>query len=57
MYEYYLAISLAVLVSFIILAAIISPRINDNDSSAIIEADRATYLQVNNAHFEPLNQI
>jgi undecaprenyl-diphosphatase len=57
MYKYYLAISLAVLVSFTILAAIISPRINNNDSSAIIEADRAAYLQVNNAHFEPLNQI
>jgi undecaprenyl-diphosphatase len=61
-YKYYLVTSLAALVSFIILGALISPRINgtpddDANSSAIIEADRAAYLQVNNAHFEPLNQI
>lgn len=59
-YKYYLAISLALLVSFIVLAAIISPRISDNNddiSTAIIEGDKMTYLQVNNPHFEPLNQI
>jgi membrane-associated phospholipid phosphatase len=58
-YKYYLTISLAILVSFIVLAAIISPRISDNDDifSAIIEGDKMTYLQVNNPHFEPLNQI
>lgn len=58
-YKYYLAISLVVLVSFIVIAAIISPRINGtgDNSSAIIEGDRLVYLQVNNTHFEPLNQI
>ncbi len=58
-YKYYLAISLVVLVSFIVIAAIISPRINgtSDDSSAIIEGDKLVYLQINNAHFEPLNQI
>jgi undecaprenyl-diphosphatase len=59
-YKYYLAISFALLVSFIVLAAIISPRISDNNddiSSAIIEGDKLVYLQVNNPHFEPLNQI
>ena len=59
-YKYYLAISLALLVSFILLAATISPRIsgnNDDISSPIIEGDEMTYLQVNNPHFEPLNQI
>ena len=59
-YKYYLAISLALLVLFILLAATISPRIsgnNDDISSPIIEGDEMTYLQVNNPHFEPLNQI
>jgi membrane-associated phospholipid phosphatase len=58
-YKYYLAISLALLVSFIVLAAIISPRINDTDEgpSAIVESDKVVYLQVNNPHLEPLNQI
>jgi undecaprenyl-diphosphatase len=59
-YKYYLAISLALLVSFIVLAATISLRISDNNddiSSPIIEGDVMTYLQVNNPHFEPLNQI
>jgi len=54
------AISLALLLSFIVLAATISPRISDNNddiSSPIIEGDEMTYLQVNNPHFEPLNQI
>jgi undecaprenyl-diphosphatase len=59
-YKYYLAISLALLVSFIILAVIISPRISDDTngiSSAIVEDDKMIYLQVNNLHFDPLNQI
>ncbi len=60
-YKYYLAISLALLVSFIVLAAIISEGISDNNSgdtfSAIIESDKITYVQVNNPHFEPLNEI
>ncbi len=59
-YKYYVAISLALLVSFIILAIIISPRISDNSngtSSAIIEDDKMIYLQVNNPHFDPINQI
>jgi undecaprenyl-diphosphatase len=58
-YKYYLAISLVVLVSFIVIASIISPRINGtgDNSSAIIEGDKLVYLQVNNTHFEPLNQI
>jgi membrane-associated phospholipid phosphatase len=59
-YKYYLAISLALLVSFIILAVMISPRINDDSNdiySAIVEDDKMIYLQVNNPHFDPLNQI
>ena len=42
------------------LAVIISPRISDNNddiSSAVIEGDKMTYLQVNDPRFEPLNQI
>ena len=59
-YKYYLAISLTLLVSFIILAVMISPRIVDNTNgmtSAIEESDKLIYLQVNEPHFEPLNQI
>jgi undecaprenyl-diphosphatase len=59
-YKYYLAISLALLVSFIVLAVIISPRISDNDGGifpGIIKGDEITYLQVNNPHFDPLNEI
>jgi undecaprenyl-diphosphatase len=60
-YKYYLAISLALLVSFIVLAAIISEGRSDNNSgdsfSAIIGGDKITYIEVNSPHFEPLNQI
>jgi undecaprenyl-diphosphatase len=59
-YKYYLAISLALLVSFIVLAAILSPRISDNKdgiSSGVIEGDEMIYLQLNDPHFDPINQI
>jgi undecaprenyl-diphosphatase len=59
-YKYYLAISVTLLASSIVLAVIISPRISDNSndiSSAVIEDDKMIYLQVNEPHFEPLNQI
>jgi undecaprenyl-diphosphatase len=59
-YKYYLVISLALLISFIVVAAMISPRTNENSgdlSSTIIESDKMSYIQVNNPHFDPLNQI
>ncbi len=52
--------SLALLVSFIVLTVIISEGISDNSGNiypAIIESDKMTYIQVNTPHFEPLNQI
>lgn len=50
------------MVSFIVLAAIISEGSSDNNNGgdtflAIIEGDKITYVQVNSPHFEPLNQI
>jgi undecaprenyl-diphosphatase len=59
-YKHYLAISLALLVSFIVLATIVSEGINDNSGDtlpAIIETDKIAYVQVNSPHFDPLNQI
>jgi undecaprenyl-diphosphatase len=59
-YKHYLTISLALLVSFIVLATIVSEGINDNSGDsfrAIIEADKIAYVQVNSPHFDPLNQI
>ena len=48
------------MVSFIVLAITISPRISDNSddiSSVTIENDKMIYLQVNNPHFDLLNEM
>src|SRR4051812_11264398 len=52
----YLTASLILLSSFIILAAIVSPRVNPIDSS-IIQDDVAAYVQINHSHYKPLNQL
>jgi undecaprenyl-diphosphatase len=52
----YLATSFILLASFIVLAAIVSPRINPR-GSAITQDDATAYLQVNNSHYKSLNQL
>ena len=51
----YLVASFILLASFVVLAILVSPRVNP-EGSAIIQADAAAYVQVNDAHYEPLNQ-
>src|SRR5919198_5408818 len=52
----YLATSFILLASFIVLAAIVSPRVNPK-GSAITQEDARAYLQVNNSHYKWLNQL
>jgi membrane-associated phospholipid phosphatase len=51
----YLVASFILLASFVVLAVLVSPRINLGDS-AITRADAAAYIHVNDAHYGPLNQ-
>jgi len=60
----YLYASIILLVSFVILAAIVSspkiiypPRGGSSLSSVIIEGDSSAFVQINNAHYKPLNQL
>lgn len=54
MNKYHIA-SIALLVSFIILAILVSPR-TGQDNSPLIVQDRSVFLQVNNSHYSALNQ-
>lgn len=51
----YLVASLILLASFVVLALLVSPKANP-EGSAIMQADAAAYVQVNDAHYGPLNQ-
>jgi membrane-associated phospholipid phosphatase len=52
----YLYISIILLVSFVVLAALVSPRINPNGSS-ISASDATAFIQINDAHYTPLNEL
>jgi membrane-associated phospholipid phosphatase len=55
----YLAASFILIVSFIVLASLISPRINANvnDSSPLQDADYSAFLQINASHYKPFDQL
>jgi membrane-associated phospholipid phosphatase len=58
----YLTVSIILLVSFMIVAAIVSPKINNPNGStslpSIIQSDDAsTFNQLNNSHYKPLDEL
>src|SRR5918911_3918708 len=58
----YLTVSIILLVSFMIVAAIVSPKINNPNGSSslpsIIQSDDAsTFNQLNNSHYKPLDDL
>jgi membrane-associated phospholipid phosphatase len=55
----YLAASFILIVSFIILASLISPRINPNvnETSSLQQADYSAFLQINDSHYQPFDQL
>ena len=59
----YLSVSIILLVSFMIVAAIVSPKINNNPTGSfslpsIIQSDDAsTFNQLNNSHYKPLDEL
>jgi membrane-associated phospholipid phosphatase len=52
----YLTASLIILSLFIVLAAVVSPRVNPKGSS-ITGDDSSAYSQINDSHYKPLNQM
>ena len=55
----YLTVSFILIISFIILASLISPGINSNSNvrSSLQEADYSAYLMINDSHYEPFDQL
>jgi len=51
-----LVISLTLLISFLALAAVVSPRINGSNTP-IINADASAFLYVNESHYKSLDQL
>src|SRR5262245_25427225 len=47
------------LAAFLILAAIVSPRINPNvgGTSSIVRTDSLIFLQINDSHYKPLDEF
>jgi undecaprenyl-diphosphatase len=55
----YLAASFILIVSFIIVASLISPRINPNvnEPSSLQYADYSAFLQINDSHYQSFDQL
>ncbi len=55
----YLSTSVILLVAFIMLAAIVSPKVTNpkNALSSIIQGDSSTFNQINDSHYKPLNEL
>jgi hypothetical protein len=52
----YFAISVLLIVAFLVIAALVSPRINETESS-FSEWDSTAYLAINDAHYRPFDQF
>ncbi|HEX6560766.1 MAG TPA: phosphatase PAP2 family protein [Nitrososphaera sp.] len=46
----YLAISMALIASFLVLATLVSPKVNPDSNSGIAKGDTSAFLAVNNSH-------
>ena len=52
----FLISSIIILFAFIVLALIVSPKINYGDNS-VVNIDKIAYLDINNFHYSPINQL
>ena len=52
----FLISSIIILLAFIVLALIVSPKINYGNNS-IANLDKIAYLDINNSHYSPINQL
>jgi undecaprenyl-diphosphatase len=52
----FLISSIIILLAFIVLALIVSPKINYGNNS-IANLDKIAYLDINNTHYSPINQL
>ena len=50
-------VSLVTLTLFVILAILVSPRLNSNANSIIIKQDALAFLKINNSHYYALNEL
>jgi undecaprenyl-diphosphatase len=50
-------VSLITLTLFVILAILVSPRLNSNANSIIIKQDALAFLKINNSHYYALNEL
>lgn len=53
----YLLISILTLAIFVLLAILVSPRVNNNANSSITRVDNIAFLQVNNSHYNAFNEF
>lgn len=53
----YLWIAIIILAMFVLLAALVSPRITQNGESPITATDELLFVKVNDSHFPPLNSL
>ncbi|MEO9363119.1 MAG: hypothetical protein ABI348_04385, partial [Nitrososphaera sp.] len=54
----YLAVSLILIASFLVLAILVSPRVNPASNSGVVKYDSSAFLAVNNSHLSsPFNQF
>ncbi len=52
----FLISSIVILLAFIVLALIVSPKINHGNNS-VANIDKIAYLDINNFHYSPINQL
>ncbi len=53
----YLVAAIIILAIFVLLAALVSPKIAQSGKSQIAAADTALFVKVNDSHFSPLNSL
>ena len=56
MNKYFIA-SVVILGLFVVIAALVSPRLNINSNSAMIRSDSTVFLDINNSHYPALNKL
>lgn len=54
---YYLLASVVALTVFVILAILVSPRVNDSANSPITKQDYAAFLKISNSHYHALDEF
>ena len=53
----YFTASVVILGLFVVIAALVSPRLNINSNSAMIRSDSTVFLDINNSHYPALNKL